>query len=517
MSLSATQKWCFGLVWLGVLSLAIFLRVNHLADRPVHADEATGARILAEQLEGQDYAYNPRHFHGPTLSLVAYPLARLRGEHDWSSLSITTLRSGTVIAGVLLVLTPLLWWRTLGAGATLAAAAWLATSPLLVYYSRVYIHETWLAVLGMLACAGLFHLSHRPAAGRALATGVALGLMFATKITVAISLLSWSLGLAGLFVLLKQSNSIGQKQAPLAPQAVYLKALLYLLLGSGLSSFLLYSNWLQNPWGFFDALRSFFIYEPTVGHEKPAYDYAARLLWPKQLAGLWWTEIAVLLSAVAAVVSSRSNNKLQTATWFLGLSALGHFVIYSSISYKTPWLMLLPWAHVCLLAGCLLARLPGEARVLRGAVLLLVLLGLGYQTKQSLAATGRLENHEKNPYVYVPTSRNVKSLANWLQSLNKLQALEAVAVVGREYWPLPWYLKQLDVDIHYWPVADIEDPTNYSVVLCMPSQQSAVREQLQDTHVEHPRSLRNHVPLFMFLREDIWNLWIGKDDDSKES
>ena len=260
--------WGHFIAWLGLLGLAIFLRMDNLSERPVHADEATGARILALQLEGQDYRYNPRHFHGPTLSQFAYPLVRLRGEHDWSSLSIATLRSSTVIGGVLLVLTPLLWLRTLGPWPALAAAAWLTTSPLLVYYSRVYIHETWLALFGMLACAGLYHLTLRPTSGRALATGAALGLMFATKITVSISLLSWFIAGAGLFFFLKRSGRTGAARLAHRSRSDYFKALCYLIIGGFLCSLLLYSNYFQNPAGLLEALQSFLIYEPTIGHEK---------------------------------------------------------------------------------------------------------------------------------------------------------------------------------------------------------------------------------------------------------
>lgn len=511
------RKNCLiGFAWLGVLSLAIFLRLNDLAERPIHADEATGARILAQQLEGQDYAYNPRHFHGPTLSQITYPLAHLRGEHDWASLSIETLRGSTVIGGILLVLTPLLWLRTIGPGATLAAAAWLATSPLLVYYSRVYIHETWLAFFGMLACAGLYHLTLRPTTGRALTTGALLGLMFATKITVAISVLSWCIALLGLFALLKLSANNGPAPAPPVPPGAYLKVLAYLILGSAVSSILLYSNQLQHPLGFLDALRSFFIYEPTLGHEKPAYDYAWRLLWPKPLAGLWWTEIMVLLCATAALYFSPRYSMQQAACCFLAIAGIAHFAIYSAIGYKTPWLMLLPWAHFCLLAGCLWVGFSSSKRYFRLAILLLAILGLGYQTKQSLAATGRLENHARNPYVYVPTSRNVASLANWLHALNSMQPLEVIAIVGQEYWPLPWYLRRLDAEIHYWPVAAAADLQDYAVVLSMPNQRGAVRRQLDGSHIEHSRSLRLNVPLFMFLDEDIWHRWIQNDADSQD-
>jgi uncharacterized protein (TIGR03663 family) len=507
----------YWLAWLGLLGLAVFMRMDNLAERPVHADEATGARILAQQLEGQGYGYNPRHFHGPALSQLAYPLARLRGEDDWSSLSIATLRSSTVIGGVLLVLTPLLWLRTIGPLAALAGAAFLATSPLLVYYSRTYIHETWLAFFGMLACAGLYHLTLRPSAGKALATGAAIGLIFATKITVAISLLSWFIAAGFLFFLLKRSGAMEAGRQPYPSRSDYPKAIGYLIIGGFLCALLLYSNYLRNPAGLLEALRSFFIYEPMTGHDKPVFYYASQLLWPKQASGLWWTEMTVLLCAIAAVLVSRSSFQQRATITFLGLAGLAHFITYSCIGYKTPWLMLLPWAHFCLLAGCLMTRLSGIRRGFRAAILLLVLLGLGHQSRQSLAVTGRLENHEDNPYAYVPTSRDVESLSHWLQSLNSLQSLDPIAVVGSEYWPLPWYLRRLDVKIHYWPDGDGVKLGDYSVVLSMPAEQGIVRRQLHGTHVEHPRGLRSNVPLFLFLDLDIWNLWRQGNDSANGS
>ena len=59
------------------------------------------------------------------------------------------------IAGTLLVLRAAAVARRFGDAPMLLAAALLATSPLLVYYSRMFIHESLLVLFGMLALVAL--------------------------------------------------------------------------------------------------------------------------------------------------------------------------------------------------------------------------------------------------------------------------------------------------------------------------------------------------------------------------
>ena len=57
--------------WLMVLGVAVFFRFDHLSQRPLHFDEATGARITSHRIEsGSDYQFNPIHNHGPTLGVA---------------------------------------------------------------------------------------------------------------------------------------------------------------------------------------------------------------------------------------------------------------------------------------------------------------------------------------------------------------------------------------------------------------------------------------------------------------
>lgn len=500
------------LFWLGILCLGLVLRLQDLSEPPLHADEATGARILADRLEAKGYAFDPSHFHGPLLSLSAMPIARLRGEVAWASLDKWTLRAGPALAGALTILTPLLWRRRLGPLGALAAGALLATSPLLVYYNRIYIHESLLALLAMLAISGLFRFLERPSHRSATLTGLCLGLMFATKETAAISVLAWGPAVAACLLWLRVRPLTPEESQALPSWQDYSTGAITLALSSLFVASLIYSHGFTRMAGLPDAVSTFFLYETTAGHEKAAHYYLKLLLWPKFALGQWWTEGAVVLFALTACIGACYDRLRSTAVLFLAIATSLHFIIYSAIAYKTPWLSLVPWAQACLLAGFAFANFYGLKKpVLRLGLLLLLMAGLGYQTWQSLQATVRLANDARNPYAYVPTSKDVESLEGWFRALiEELPLLESQppAVLGRGYWPLPWYLRDFS-QVAYWPqpVASLRE---HLLVVVMPEEFTAAKELLGESHTGVPRGLRDNVAIMVYLRNDLWEDWLEK-------
>ncbi len=140
--------------WCLVLGLAAWLRFEDLGSRPFHADEATGARITAARMSGEGGRFDPKHYHGPVLGDVAVVVCRVRGEEGWRTMTKETLRVVPAVAGVLVVVLPVFWRRKVGDVPVVVAGALLAVSPLMVYYSRVFIHEMLLVLAGgaVLAC-----------------------------------------------------------------------------------------------------------------------------------------------------------------------------------------------------------------------------------------------------------------------------------------------------------------------------------------------------------------------------
>jgi uncharacterized protein (TIGR03663 family) len=498
--------------WLGVLILAAYLRLHDLDSRPLHADEATGARILSNRLETQTYQFDPQHFHGPLLSLSTLPIAHAQDETSWQSLSKTTLRLGPAWAGILLVLTPLLWRRQIGSLGALAAAAFIATSPLLVYYNRMYIHESLLVLLTMITLPAAYRLVIQPSRVTAVIAGVGMGLMFATKETFAISIMAW-LAATGAYYLAHRFKWHTPSKEPFPVQRYLLPAAILALVATLTASYF-YSNGFRSVQGIVDAIKTYFIYETTAGHEKPFDYYFQLLVWPKDAIGMWWSEALILFLCLIAVCKILRPTTTRGVTLYLGIATIGHCLIYSFIGYKTPWLMLVPWAHACLLAGIAAQSLIHAKIGLRVVCALLLFAGLIYQTNQSLNANGRYASDARNPYAYVPTSKDTEALENWLSDLIKQQGAESlnpVAVIGSEYWPLPWYLRQFEV-IGYWPKFDVA-VESYPLVFATAQENTATAALLTDSHTTLPRSLRAEVPIILYLRNDIWEQWTTTTHD----
>ena len=400
------------------------------------------------------------------------------------------LRLVPAIAGCLLVLLPLLGTRRYGHPPMLLAALALAVSPLLVYYSRMYIHEMLLSLFGLLA---LFQFAARKCWWPA---GIWIGLMFATKETFAISLIAWFAAGILTFLLYRDRPSIKSAIA-----TIWKPLLLVGTISLAVSMFY-YTDHFTRWSGAIDAFRTYFVYKTVEGHDKPFFYYLTPLILPKNSGGLWWFETPIILAALAALIASFTSKSItresQIAIRFLAIAAAAHFLIYSLIAYKTPWLVLLPWAHLCLLAGFAIYLIPKKSALLT-ALVALSFIPLFFQSKN---ATGRYASDDRNPYAYVPTAGDIETLEPWLDTIAAASPdtpMEPIGIIGNEYWPLPWYLRKQS-KIGAWPEAppSIERlPVIFATV--------DLTELLTATHIPIPRGLRTDTPMIVWVRNDFWD------------
>ena len=500
------RQGCIVFGWLLVIAAAAWLRFHQLDARPFHADEATGARITAEKIEHGGGAFDPEHFHGPVLGDVAAVVCLARGETSWQTMSKETLRLVPAVAGLLVVALPLFWRGRMGDAGALLAGALLACSPLLVYYSRMFIHEVPLVLFGLLV------LSVLPSAFRWPAAGFFLGLMYATKESFAISVIAWTL--AALPIAWERRGD-WMPAGFAAAVRLWWKPVTAMGLIALAVAMAFYTQALRNPQGGVDAVMTYFRYKLVEGHDKPFGYYLDLLFLPHKAGGVWWFGTPVAALAVAAFLTAHRPERRgdDASAWarFLGWSVIAHLAIYSLISYKTPWLACLAWAQLCLLAGFSFRFVAGRPWAVGTAAL--ALLCVVTQARQSRHATGRLSSDERNPFAYVPTRRDVEKLESWLRDLRAAVPgipLEPVAVTGADYWPLPWYLRDFG-RIGYWPqpVPEIRD---MPIVFAMPDAVEAAGGMLAETHTALPRGLRAGVPMVLHIRNDVWAEWMKPAD-----
>ena len=505
--------------------IALWLRTHDLSRRPMHADEANQAVKTGELLETGRYVFDPRDHHGPTLYYATLPLAWLRGERTLAALSETTVRFVPALFGTLAVLLVAMLAAPLGRWPTLAAAAFVALSPPAVYYCRYFIQETLLLAftLATFVVARKWWTSRRTA--WAIATGICVGLMLATKASAPLFLAATSIALLAFVVPPSGSSEtrsrlkaeLQTKRAALAFTAAIFTAAV------------LYSSFFTRPVGIRDAFVSF-IHGFTratgeTGHEKPWWYYLQLFGWQRE-GGLIWHQAAFSALALGGLLlgcrslragdvggalrpdsagapQSRGIKPLpqpSSARRLLPITALYTLLIAGILSltpYKTPWhaIHLVPGMAV-LAAGALAA--VASLRTGKVVAVLFAFVALLTLASQAWRAAFLRPADQRNPYAYVHSSPDVLKYRAFAEAALVRAPDQPIRVIGEEYWPLPWYLRGLP-NVGYWsaPPADCDG----ALVIVSASQADAVRARFKQTYRESLLGLRPGVILAVFTPE----------------
>jgi uncharacterized protein (TIGR03663 family) len=140
-----------------IIALALALRVWALDFKPPHIDEGVNGSFVDGMRETGYYAYDPTNYHGPLHFYVLFVSQTLFGRNLWA------LRIPTVLIGTAAVALLFAFRRHFSFRAAAYAAAFLAVSPAMVFYSRYAIHEMWLPFFTLLAIHGAMSLARSDA------------------------------------------------------------------------------------------------------------------------------------------------------------------------------------------------------------------------------------------------------------------------------------------------------------------------------------------------------------------
>ncbi|HTE89864.1 MAG TPA: hypothetical protein VK639_12955 [Terriglobales bacterium] len=155
----------------------------------------------------------------------------------------------------------------------------------------------------------------------------------------------------------------------------------------------------------------------------------------------------LILAAVGVVVAF--VGKKSPLRPFLALYTIILTVIYSAISYKTPWCLLSFFHGMVLLAGVGAASLLEffRARPLK-VVVVTALIGFTAQLSwQAWRASFVYPADRRNPYVYAQTVPDLLNLVQRTEDLARVapagyETIVKIIATDSDYWPLPWYLRR---------------------------------------------------------------------------
>jgi uncharacterized protein (TIGR03663 family) len=494
--------------------LALILRVPDLDQRPFHNDEAVNA-VKALQLQEQGtYRYDPSEYHGPTLHYATRILAPLTSVLAAEGTGESGFRWVSVIFGLSLL--PLLWLVRdgLGRAGTVWAAVLTSASPVLVFYSRDYIHEMLLVActFGLIGCAWRYAM--RPDWRWALGAGLAAGLMHATKETFVLNFAAMVMAYGAL----RLTSLSPVSSEPHAPRCRLAHAGL-LVAAWAIVVLTLFSSFGQNPAGPLDSVRTYLPWLSRAGgespHVHPVWFYAERLFWRPSGGMLPWTELgALLLACIAAraAITRRGLGDAQAAfVIWLTVYSVVLFGIYSILPYKTPWCILGAAQGGVLLAGVGLAVLWRSAckwwhRALLGVItagFLVQTVGQAWALSQSHASA------RGNPWIYADTAPDVRNLLDLVDAITAIvpdpgRVDIQVACEEDDYWPLPFYLRAHE-RVGYW---SHRPPAPSAPVLIVSPGIAAVFEDDSEYWNVGTFQLRHGVFRSCLVRQALWDSFL---------
>ena len=137
----------------------------------------------------------------------------------------------------------------------------------------------------------------------------------------------------------------------------------------------------------------------------------------------------------------------------------------------------------------------------RIAVALVLSLGFADFARQNELHRDVLAANDRNPFAYSHSVDDVVDLGARVREISALHAdglAMPVWVLTTDYWPLPWYFRELR-KVGYFEGEIPEGVEDVPVVICANGQLD-----LEATHVVSLRGLRPGVHLDLWVRRDLW-------------
>lgn len=492
------------LPWLeiGILVLALFLRVVLLDIKPAHFDEGINGSFADRMTSTGYYQYDPTNFHGPLHFYGVFVSQTLFGRNLWA------LRLPAILASMLCVWMLLRFRPFFGATTCRLAALCMAVSPAFVFYGRYSIHESEQVLFSIIFLWGLLGLWRLGERKYLYVVILSVAGMVLTKETYAIHV--GSFGLAALTLWLWEKLVPSRPVEKIVPQLWNRNDAI--LAGSlGLLSIIFFysGTFLHFPMlhGLLSSFETWFHTGVTdAGHKKDAYQiWHLNYYWLYLMARYEWPALLGFVACVRYVAPSTASLR------YLAIYGAGVLLAYSIIPYKTPWCIIsILWPFYFLFSAQvveLAKTLPRQVPISAAMVIILV----------SLASSIRLNffhyTDEKEPYVYVQTYEDIATLTEPLLEMAKRDERNRhmTGIIALEsYYPLPWNLGDFTAVGYYNPKENPPASYDADFVVIQKSEEAAIEPKLTDAYYRRSFRLRDaQEECTAYFRRKVFAPWFG--------
>ncbi len=429
-----------------LLVLFVCLAFFQLDVRPLHNDEGVNASFLFKLINSfASYQYDPNNYHGPSLYYIQWIPSLMYG------ITPAIIRSSVVVAALFLLIGIVYSHKYWGFWGSLCSLVLLVSSCDFIYFSRYFIHELFLVLFTFGIYWGIVFYSDTKKTGFLYLATLSTALVYCTKetsiITFVVLLFAYFLSH---FFSLRMPNTRVQKGQVLKEATEMIKAIfLEHPLSWNLALWvviLLYTSFFTNWSGILD---SFLTYLKWVkegvesGHNKPFFYYLHDIL----------LRYEIPLCIAASIGFSISLITKEKRGLFCSFWALGMFVAYSSIPYKTPWLILNFILPMALSGGYGFQKISdwitqkrknAYKNIANGSLLCILAMVLCLQWPKIWRVVYVEYDSERHPQAYVHTSRDIFKLVSKISNIADKSGLGRsmdIHIIGKNCWPLPIYLK----------------------------------------------------------------------------
>ncbi len=398
-----------------ILLIAIFLRFYQLDLKPLHHDESVHTYFV-DRVLSWNYVYDPA-YHGPFLFYLTSLVFLTIGKSDFS------VRIIPAIFGVLLVFSPILLRDFMGYRESITSSILLSISPLFLYYSRFFRNDIIVCFLLILSIIYVFKYL-RYGMRRYLIISFASLAFFACS----------KENFYPIVFLLSLFFLFDIKKFRLKDLAI--SALVFLMIYTALYSrfFTDIASFLERP-PFYLAITHWIHMHEIERIGGPFYYYIPIMV---------TYDIPILIFGFITIFKwILRERKLEDFKAFLIYWFIISFLFYSYVQEKVPWLTVHILLPLYIMAGYSIPRIGEYRKALRISALIILILTIPYFVYSSALLNFVHPADPREPAVYVQTSPDVKRIAEEIRNRNPSEI--AILVTADEYWPLPWYLGDLNI------------------------------------------------------------------------